>query len=159
MDPLNFADAPALTHSAPPPGTTPPAAQGINPEWLDELKLDNFTVPRPSGGLMRPHIGQSLWLTPYGLSLEDSERVERYQAMSPDDPQEKIEAAFDAALFVLSKTVVTWNLKDGRGVPIPPPTGEGDKDAFRAMPARLLKYIIEMVRGEPEGNAGGASGA
>lgn len=153
----NF-DTPIMTASALPDGT-PLAAQGLNPEWFDELKLDHFTVPRPSGGLMRPHVGQSMWLTPYGLSLDDEARVGEYLALKTSDPKEEIDARFDAVLLILSKTIVTWNIRDGRGKPFPPPTGEGDKDAFKRLPSRLLKYIIEMVRGEPEGNAGGASGA
>jgi len=136
------------------------ARNGYNPEWLDEVKLDNFTIPRPSGnGLMRPHVGQSLWLSPYGLSLEDAARIDEFKATAGDD--DRADERFAGTLFVLGKIVLTWNILDGHGHPYPPPSGSEEEraNAFRALPARLITYIIDLVKGDTEGKGTGDAAA
>lgn len=132
------------------------APEGYREGWLDELKLDLFAVPRPSGGLMYPHKGQAVWLAPYGMSLEEEFSIQEYIQAAPD--AEDLDRKFEAALRMLSRLVVDWNITDGQGRPYPRPSGEGNTEPFKALPSRLVTHIMQQVRGtgETEGNASAA---
>jgi hypothetical protein len=146
--------------AAPAPHAVPNGHGGEHREgWLEELRLDDFAVTGLSGARLYPHRGQSVWLSPYGMTLEDQEALEKFNAMSPDDPGEVVEHQYQLLLQVLTRLVVTWNLTDARGQPYPPPTGEGDTAAFMRLPAKLIGHLFSLLKGEPEGNVSGASGA
>ena len=127
--------------------------------WLEELKLDLFMVPGLGGAKLYPHRGQSLWLSPYGVSLEDDMAMAEFLASEPTDPAEVLERRYQAVLTMLSRIVVSGNITDARGQPYPMPTGPGDVAPFKAWPSRLVSHLLTLIRGEPEGNANGASGA
>ena len=123
---------------------------------LDEVKLDDFEVKMPSGRVARPHVGESVWLMPYGFSLGDELRVAEFAGLGKDAPPERVEPAFEAIADLMTRLIVGWNITGPTGVPYAQPS-EGTH-AIKALPSRLFKHILDQIRGtEPEGNAPGAS--
>jgi len=158
--------APGWVTSGPSYDTTTSAPNGVARQtgdyrdgWLEELKLDLFMVPGLGGAKLYPHRGQSIWVTPYGMTLEDEMAMAEYLAAEPDDPAEVLDRKYQAVLTMLSRIVVNGNITDARGVAYPMPAGEGDIQPFKKWPSRLVAHLLTLVRGEPEGNASGASGA
>lgn len=149
------------------PVLSPPAAaaavRGFDPTvykdgMLDEVKLDDFEVKMPSGRVVHPHAGESVWLMPYGFSLADELRVAEFAGLPKDAPHEQQEAAFEAIADLMARLIVGWNITGPTGVPYPQPSEGGS--AIKAIPSRLFKYVLDQLRGEePEGNAGGGSAA
>jgi len=152
--------APVMTSSVPAPlnGAAAPAGQpgSFRDGWLEELKLDTFTVDGLTGAKLYPHRGQSIWLSPYGMSLEDQEALEKFNALEATDPADRVERQYHMLMSMLARLVVTWNITDARGVAYPPPAGEDDVDAFKRLPSKLVAHLLTLLRGETEGNASGA---
>lgn len=120
---------------------------------LDEIKLDGFEVKMSGGRVSHPHTGESVWLLPYGLSLEDELYLARFMdtARSASVDEKELETRFDDVCVRLSKVIVGWSITDQKGQPYPQPT---DGPSLKVVPSRLFKYLLEQVRGdEPEGNA------
>lgn len=120
---------------------------------LDKIDLDGFEVGMSGGRVSHPHAGESVWLLPYGLSLEDELKMAKFLdvAKTGTADQEVMDEMLDALCARLSKVVVGWTITDPTGTPYPQPT---DGPALKAIPSRLFKYLMEQIRGEePEGNA------
>lgn len=120
---------------------------------LDKIDLGGFEVKMSGGRVSHPHEGESVWLLPYGLSLEDELSMAKFldSARSSDADQTKLDEMLDALCARLSKVIVGWSITDNFGVPYPQPT---DGPAMKTIPSKLFKYLMERIRGEePEGNA------
>lgn len=120
---------------------------------LDEIKLDDFEVTLSGGRVSHPHKGESVWLLPYGISLEDEMAMARFMdaAKSSATEQGDLDEMFDALCVRLSKAIVGWTITDPRGQAYPQPT---DGPSIKLIPSRLFKYLMERIRGdETEGNA------
>lgn len=131
----------------------------FDPQQLDRIGLDGFSVKRPSGAMYYPHKGQSVWAFGYGRSAEDTALI-----------RDRISAADTgtAQLRALCEFVATecpkHDLVDPRtGQPYPQfrtPAGEIDPDAVMKLPDQLLGYVAQRLLGiESEGEGDGGSGS
>ena len=119
---------------------------------LDEIKLDDFEVKMSGGRVAHPHKGESVWLLPYGLSLEDEVLIGRLMdAARSGADEEKVDEMLDDMSVRLAKLIVGWSITDALGNPYPQPS---DGPSIKLIPTRLFMHLMKCIKGdEPEGNA------
>lgn len=138
------------------PGMNPGAATGAVP--LDRVHLGDFRVHQPSGAVITPHKGQSVWAYGYGLSAAD---IDAFQARM-NNARESGNGLDELAAFVSSE-VVKWDITNPRtGAPYPQPRyndGTANIEAVKSLPNALLAFIVSrLVRSETEGEGDAGSG-
>lgn len=118
---------------------------------LDQVLLDDFTYKTPTGREITPHKGESVWLLPYGFTLEDETRIQKFRALAQGDATgEKLDAQMDAMCDILSRIIVGWDVTDERGQPYEQP--HANPAAIGRIPSRLLYHLIMLIQGgETEG--------
>lgn len=116
-------------------------------EQLDRIPLDDFEVKRPSGALIKPHAGQSVWVHGYGRAMADV-----MKAQAGETADEKLQSA----VGFLAGEIVKWDIINPRtGEPYPDPS----RESIMLIPDELFAFITRRVFGaESEGEGGAASG-
>lgn len=123
---------------------------------LDRLRLDEFTVTSPTGRRMTPHVGESVWVYPYGRTAEDVEHIRRvYSAMGRGDA-EADEASFGVLCNFVADECARWDVTNPRtGEPYPQPDSA---TVIGQLPNELLMWLFQKLAGvETEGEGSAAS--
>jgi len=111
---------------------------------LDRIRLDDFRVKTPGGRDIVPHAGQSVWVYPYGRSLEDVD------ALNVDG------VGMGEICGFLAGEIQKWDIVNYRtGEAYGPPSAE----TMRQLPDKLAGHIVTLLAGtetEGEGTADSA---
>lgn len=118
---------------------------------LDRISLDDFKVTLPSGQVVKPHQGQSVWVYGYGRGVDETARFgTRMSAAESPDAQLAVTSEF------LAGEIARWDLLNPR---TRQPYGEPTVDVVAGLPDQLYAYLFRRIMGtETEGKGGGASG-
>ena len=137
----------------------------------DALTLDDFEVKAPlSGAAIYPHVGETVWCRPYGVSLKDgvagiAHAFSRFYASINGEDEAEIDAAGIELAGVICQRVLGWNITDPEtGDPYPQPAA-GPEAVYQAMPAHLFVFLAQKLAGietqadRGKGSAGSESGS
>lgn len=119
---------------------------------LDAIHLDEFKHTQPSGQVIAPHKGQTVWVYGYGRGSDETARFQaRLGAAQTPDEQLDVTAAF------LAGEIAKWTLCNARtGEPYGPPTAE----TVKTLPDALFLWLAQKIMGsESAGKGGAASGS
>lgn len=132
----------------------------------DALSLDDFEVgAQLTGAPIRPHVGETVWCRPYGVSMKDgitriAHAFARFMASVHNADEAEIDAAGIDLAGVICERVLGWDITDPEtGEPYPQPT-EGPEVVYATLPARLFVFLATKLVGvEATTDRGEDSGA
>lgn len=122
---------------------------------LDRIRLDDLRVKTPSGREITPHAGQSVWVYPYGRSLDDVASLNQAVAglAGPEG-----DAALTRLCEFLASEIGRHDVENFRtGEPYPTEVNAAN---IRQWPDDLVAFLVRRMTGqETEGEGSGGSAA
>lgn len=127
----------------------------------ERVGLDDFEQTTREGVVYRPHIGESIWISPDGLSVEASQTISRFAELAKAarlvegsegaDGLTGLDDSFEALCVLLVGILAAWDITTNARMPYEQPTTVA---AIKALPTPLMMHIMNAVQGgETEGNA------
>lgn len=114
-------------------------------QQLDQIKLDSFRFKTPSGQVITPHAGQSVWVRVYGRTAEDIESIRRVgSAFGRGDP-EADERMFPQMKAFLASEIRKHNVIDPNSGEEFPPVTAGNIGEW---PSELFAFLIRRLVGD-----------
>lgn len=146
----------------------------------ERVGLDDYEAKTRDGSVYHPHAGESVWLSPDGLSVEATQKISHFYSLAQKaevakrgdgarrpkkqkgDAIEGLDDAFDAFCAVCCDQIIAWDITDNSGTQYDQPD---DVEAVKRIPSPLLMHLLNVIQGgetegkETPGEAGSPDGS